>query len=88
MCSNIYYTRYFNFCNTIYCLTNSIYSKYHYWYYKIEGRIIMKYELSDEEVQLIENYRNLLPEFQKSADANLQTLFELQTEIIKQAISR
>lgn len=47
---------------------------------------MLKFDLSKEEVQHIEKYRDLLPEFQQAADSNLQTLFELQTTIIKQAI--
>lgn len=48
----------------------------------------MKYELSEEEIQHIENFRNLLPEFQKALDANLQSLFDLQTDIVKEAIGK
>jgi hypothetical protein len=48
----------------------------------------MKYELSPEESNLIEEYRNLLPEFQRAADKNLKTLFELQTGIMRELISK
>lgn len=48
----------------------------------------MKYELVEEEIQHIEKFRNLLPEFQKALDANLQALFDLQTEIVKEAIEK
>lgn len=48
----------------------------------------MNYELSQEEIDHIEKYRDLLPEFQKALDKNQQVLFELQTDIVKQAISR
>ena len=44
----------------------------------------MQYELSAEEVQHIEKYRDLLPEFQAALDKQLHTLFELQTQIMKE----
>ena len=46
----------------------------------------MKYELSAEEIQHIEQYRDLLPEFQESLDKQLQVLFELQRQIVKEAL--
>lgn len=46
----------------------------------------MKYELSAEEVQHIERYRDLLPEFQEALDKQLQVLFELQRQIVKEAL--
>lgn len=46
----------------------------------------MKYELSKQEIQLIEKYRDLLPEFQKALDGQLKTLFELQTQVLKATI--
>ena len=46
----------------------------------------MKYELSTEELRHIERYRNLLPEFQEALDKQMQTLFELQRQIVKEAI--
>ena len=44
----------------------------------------MQYELSTEEIRHIEKYRDLLPEFQATLDKQLQTLFELQTQIMKE----
>ena len=44
----------------------------------------MQYELSTEEIRHIEKYRDLLPEFQAALDKQLQTLFELQTQIMKE----
>lgn len=44
----------------------------------------MQYELSAEEIRHIEKYRDLLPEFQTALDKQLQTLFELQTQIMKE----
>ena len=46
----------------------------------------MKYELSAEEIQHIERYRDLLPEFQETLDKQLQVLFELQRQLIKDAL--
>lgn len=46
----------------------------------------MKYELSAEEIQHIERYRDLLPEFQEALDKQLQALFELQRQIVKEAL--
>ena len=39
--------------------------------------------LSEQEIQLLEKYRNLLPEFQSLAEKRLDELFELQTEVVK-----
>lgn len=50
-----------------------------------EGR---SYELSEEEVQFIEKYRDLLPEFQAALDKQAKVLFALQTEIVKEMISK
>ena len=44
----------------------------------------MQYELSADEVQHSEKYRDLLPEFQAALDKQLHTLFELQTQIMKE----
>ena len=46
----------------------------------------MTYELSAEELQHIEQYRDLLPEFQAALDKQMQALFELQRQIVKEAI--
>ena len=46
----------------------------------------MKYELSEKEIQHIERYRDLLPEFQDALDKQLQTLFELQGQIVKEVL--
>lgn len=46
------------------------------------------YELSQEEINHIEKYRDLLDDFQKAADANMQTLFELQTTTVKQLLGQ
>lgn len=46
----------------------------------------MMYELSTEEIRHIEQYRDLLPEFQDALDKQLQALFELQRQIVKEAI--
>lgn len=46
----------------------------------------MKYELSPEEIQHIERYRELLPEFQAALDAQMKVLFELQNGIVKEMI--
>lgn len=48
----------------------------------------MKYELSEQEIQHIEKYRELLDEYQKALDENMQTLFDLQTRIIKELIAK
>lgn len=42
----------------------------------------MQYELSKQEAQLIEAYRNLLPEFQKAFATQIKTLNELQTRVL------
>lgn len=46
----------------------------------------MQYELSKQEIQHIEKYRDLLPEFQNALDNQMKTLFELQTKIIHESI--
>lgn len=46
----------------------------------------MKYELSTEEIRHIEQYRDLLPEFQEALDKQIQALFELQRQLVKEAI--
>ena len=46
----------------------------------------MKYELSEQEIQHIEKYRDLLPEFQEALDKQAEVLFDLQTQIMKEAI--
>ena len=46
----------------------------------------MKCELSSEEAQHIERYRDLLPEFQKALDKQLNALFELQRQILKETL--
>lgn len=53
-----------------------------------EGEMAMKCELSEEEVQFIEKYRDLLPEFQTALDKQAKVLFDLQTEIVKEMISK
>ena len=47
----------------------------------------MQYDLTEHEVQHIERYRDLLPEFQSALDKQMQTLFELQTQIAKEIFS-
>lgn len=44
----------------------------------------MQHELSAEEIRHIEKYSDLLPEFQTALDKQLQVLFELQTQIMKE----
>lgn len=44
----------------------------------------MKYELSTEEIKHIERYRDLLPEFQEALNKQVETLFELQQQIVKE----
>lgn len=46
----------------------------------------MKYELSAEEIQFIERYRDLLPEFQATLDVQMKALSDLQTSIVKEII--
>lgn len=46
----------------------------------------MQYELSEQEIQHIEKYRNLLPEFQKALDKQAKVLFDLQTQIMRETI--
>lgn len=46
----------------------------------------MLYELSQEEIQHIERYRDLTEEFQKALDAQAKILFDLQTNIFKELI--
>ena len=46
----------------------------------------MKYELSAEEIQHIERYRDLLPEFQEALDKQITALFELQKQIMKETL--
>lgn len=48
----------------------------------------MKYDLTAEEAQHIEAYRNLLDEFKKAADANLEELFTLQTEVMRNILQK
>lgn len=43
----------------------------------------MKYDLSKEEIQHIERYRKLFPEFQKALNKQLRVLIELQRQIVK-----
>ena len=50
-----------------------------------DWRICMQYELSTQEIQHIERYRDLLPEFQTVLDAYLHSCFELQTRILRDA---
>jgi|GEM_PF-4841401 hypothetical protein len=47
----------------------------------------MKYEITEEERSHIEKYRDLLPEFQKVADANMQELLQLQTTVMRAALA-
>lgn len=47
----------------------------------------MLYELSQEEIDHIEKYRDLTEEFQKALDAQLKVLFDLQTKIFKEMLS-
>lgn len=47
----------------------------------------MLYELSQEEIEHIERYRNLTEEFQVALDAQLKVLFDLQTKIFKEMLS-
>ena len=46
----------------------------------------MKYELSAEGIQHIERYRDLSPEFQAVIDKQIQALFELQRQLVKEAL--
>ena len=46
----------------------------------------MRYELSAEEIQHIDRYRDQLPEFQEALDKQLQALFELQKQIVKEVL--
>ena len=46
---------------------------------------VMK-ELSPKEAALIENYRNLLDEFQEVADKNIQDLFDLQSNVMRKLL--
>lgn len=46
----------------------------------------MKYELSEKEIQHIERYRDLLPEFQEVLDKQIDALFDLQTRIFKEML--
>lgn len=46
----------------------------------------MLYELSQEEIQHIERYRDLTEEFQKALDEQAKILFDLQTNIFKELI--
>lgn len=48
----------------------------------------MKYELSDEEAKILEKYRDLFPEFQAALLKEAQILFELQRNIVKDAIAK
>lgn len=43
----------------------------------------MKYELSEVEVDLIKTYRKLLEEWQRAASENVQSLYQLQVEVIR-----
>lgn len=52
----------------------------------MKGAFLMNYELSQEEINHIEKYRDLFDDFQKAADENMKTLFELQTSTIKQLL--
>ena len=44
----------------------------------------MKYELSEEEIQHIERFRDLFPEFQAALDKQMTVHFELQKQIRKE----
>lgn len=44
----------------------------------------MQHELSDHEALHLEKYRDLLPEFQEALDKQMQILFELQTQLMKE----
>lgn len=46
----------------------------------------MKYELSENEIQLVQNYRDLLPEFQEALEKHAQIRFELQTRIVRESL--
>lgn len=48
----------------------------------------MQYELSEQEIQHIERYRDLTEEFQSALDAQMETLFQLQTEIFKEMLTQ
>ena len=41
-------------------------------------------ELSEQEARLLERYRDLLPEFQEALDKEINVLFELQTQLMKE----
>lgn len=47
----------------------------------------MQYDLTKKEAKLLERYRALTEDFQRAADAQIKTLWELQTKIIKELIS-
>lgn len=46
----------------------------------------MLYELSKEEIEHIEKYRDLTEEFQAALDAQIKILFDLQTNIFKEML--
>ena len=46
----------------------------------------MMCELSKQETQHIEKYRDLRPEFQKALDREMKVLFELQTTLMKETL--
>lgn len=54
-------------------------------YSAFEG-YVMKYELSENEIQLVQKYRDLLPEFQEALEKHAQILFELQTRIVRESL--
>lgn len=56
-------------------------------YLAFEG-YVMKYELSENEIQLVEKYRDLLPEFHEALNQHTQALFELQTSIVKELLGK
>ena len=47
---------------------------------------LMLYELSKEEIEHIERYRDLTEEFQAALDSQMKVLFDLQTKIFKEMI--
>lgn len=42
----------------------------------------MKYELSEDEIRLVEKYRNLSPEFQAALIKQMQVLYDLQIVLV------
>lgn len=48
----------------------------------------MNYELNEKEAQIVEKFRDLLPEFQTALGEQVKVLLDLQSKIIKELISQ